>query len=239
MPHSDVDNYLSPHCNPNTQYLPESIHNHSIILIPLLPLKFYFIVSLFSFFLAYNYLFSSSNGHINYPTSTSTTTTTSTTCDNSNNEATSTDINNNTNSNNNNNNNAQTNGNGGDDTQELRPLLISLITTIRAKLDLIEADVERVTTLDELNSKKHYLTILQEITRILSAFPRSDGYEAKELPESFSGKPRLIAFRNNMNFMLWENNSKLHLINDYVTSTHDTANKLSLVFSVVDPIKTV
>jgi hypothetical protein len=121
---------------------------------------------------------------------------------------------------------------------ELRPLLQSIITTIRVKLDLVEADVERVNTLEELNTKKHYLNILQEITRILAAFPRSDGYEAKELPESFSGKPRLIAFRNNMNFMLWENNSKLHLINDYVGST-DAVNKLSLVFNVVNPIKTV
>ena len=153
--------------------------------------------------------------------------------------------NNNANSNGNDNNSegnsytSMMNGNGGDDMQgDLRPLLKNLITTIRVKLDLIEADVERVNTLDELNAKKYYLNILQEITRILAAFPRSDGYEAKELPESFSGKPRLIAFRNNMNFMLWENNSKLHLINDYVGST-DAVNKLSLVFNVVNLIKTV
>lgn len=120
----------------------------------------------------------------------------------------------------------------------LRPLVMGIITTIRVKLDIIEADVEKVTTLDDLNTKKHYLPVLQEITKILAAFPRSDGYEAKEVPESFSGKPRLIAFRNNANFMLWENNSKLHLINDYIMST-DAVNKLALVLNVIKPIKEV
>jgi hypothetical protein len=68
------------------------------------------------------------------------------------------------------------NGNGvddmGGDSDTLRPLVLGIITTIRVKLDILEADVERVNTLEELNNKKHYLHVLQEITKILAAFPR-------------------------------------------------------------------
>ncbi len=128
---------------------------------------------------------------------------------------------------------------GGDN---LRSLLQNIIGTIRTKLDFLEADVEQVTTTEELNNntKKQYLHALQEVTKHLSLFPKNlrDDYEAKKIPESFSNKPRLITFRNNMNFMIWETNSKLHLIHDYIHST-DSVNKLSLVLNVLNSIKLV
>eukprot|EP01113_Clastostelium_recurvatum_P049631 TRINITY_DN9227_c0_g1_i3.p1 TRINITY_DN9227_c0_g1~~TRINITY_DN9227_c0_g1_i3.p1 ORF type:complete len:875 (-),score=217.84 TRINITY_DN9227_c0_g1_i3:19-2643(-) len=117
---------------------------------------------------------------------------------------------------------------------EMRPVLMLTIKDIQKKLKMLNTKVEHIVSLDYLVTMKPSLQVLIEIAKLLADFPCGQGYNVKQLPDSLAGKPKLIAFRNNMDRLIWENRSKLYIVADYLLYTNSFDNMMIIAYTILD-----
>ncbi|KAF2076383.1 hypothetical protein CYY_002288 [Polysphondylium violaceum] len=117
---------------------------------------------------------------------------------------------------------------------ELQKALLETIPSLIRGIELLGNDVDSICSAENLVEKRQTCQVLIDISKILREYPRGMGYRSKSIPPNLSGKPKLIAFRCNMDQLVWENISKLSILKDFVEFTLEFHKLYVIAISIRD-----
>jgi len=117
---------------------------------------------------------------------------------------------------------------------ELQKALLETIPSLIRGIEFLGNEVDTICSAENLVDKRQTCQVLIDISKILREYPRGMGYRSKSIPPNLSGKPKLIAFRCNMDQLVWENISKLSILKDFVEFTLEFQKLYVIAISIRD-----
>ncbi|EGG23610.1 RapGAP/RanGAP domain-containing protein [Cavenderia fasciculata] len=118
--------------------------------------------------------------------------------------------------------------------EDFQKILLDTIPIIIRGTELIEDEIETITSADTLVEKRLPCQVLIDVSKILRDYPRGMGFKCKGIPPMLHGKPKLIGFRNNMDQLGWEIISKLSILREFVENTMEIHKLYVIALSIRD-----
>eukprot|EP01111_Echinosteliopsis_oligospora_P012275 TRINITY_DN4185_c0_g1_i1.p1 TRINITY_DN4185_c0_g1~~TRINITY_DN4185_c0_g1_i1.p1 ORF type:complete len:753 (-),score=165.74 TRINITY_DN4185_c0_g1_i1:61-2319(-) len=122
---------------------------------------------------------------------------------------------------------------------DIRIVLMEIVKDILTKINRFKKEIHTIINGDLMAEKKPVCDVIVDVAKKLEEFPYGgSGYQPGKVPTACAFQPKLIAFHNNMDLLIWENCSKISIIEDYIDVCM-TSNKLAVVGIILREVRTL
>jgi hypothetical protein len=116
----------------------------------------------------------------------------------------------------------------------LKRILLALLEKITQRLGQLANEIDTIISVDMLKEKMKDCKRVIEAGKELSEWPIGEGtFTPKPLPTSITQQPKLIVFRKNTEQLIWELESKLGVIRDYLIVTDSIPKSVIVALTLV------